>query len=180
MENIIKSVTAKALQVNQDDVKVAYRLMGGMSNFTFVIEVKGEKYTFRIPGKNAHVFVDRVEEAQNIEKIEGLGINNETVYLDTEAGYKIAKFVEGLSLGDCETPEVYLQDVADVLKTLHHSNLVAAKDYQPYERLASYEVLVNDLNHSHDPRYHALKEEFLSYREFLDQCPKVFCHNDSQ
>lgn len=180
MENIIKNVTAKALQVNPEDVKVAYRLMGGMSNFTFVVEVLGEVYTFRIPGKNAYVFVDREEEVVNIKKVDALGINNETLYLDTKTGYKLAKFVKGISLSDTENPEHYLSDVAAVLKTLHESKIDAARDYQPYERLTSYEKLVNDLDFNHEVKYFELRDEFLSYRAFLDQFPKVFCHNDSQ
>ena len=42
MENIIKSVTAKALGVNEADVVIDYRLMGGMSNLMYVIVVNGE------------------------------------------------------------------------------------------------------------------------------------------
>lgn len=51
MESIIKSVTAKALGVDESNVIIDHRLMGGMSNFTYVVEVEGAKYTFRIPGK---------------------------------------------------------------------------------------------------------------------------------
>ena len=51
MENIIKSVTAKALGVNEADVVIDYRLMGGMSNLMYVIVVNGERYTFRIQGR---------------------------------------------------------------------------------------------------------------------------------
>ena len=95
MENIIKSVTAKALGVNEADVVIDYRLMGGMSNLMYVIVVNGERYTFRIPGKNAEVFVNREEELANIHIVDELGINNEMVYFETETGYKLSKFVDG-------------------------------------------------------------------------------------
>ena len=115
MESIIKSVTAKALGVDESNVIIDHRLMGGMSNFTYVVEVEGAKYTFRIPGKNAEVFVDRQEEKENIAIIDALGINNETIYVDVEKGYKIAKFVEGTPLSEAEDAQPYLDEVAVVL-----------------------------------------------------------------
>ena len=180
MESIIKSVTAKALGVDESNVIIDHRLMGGMSNFTYVVEVEGAKYTFRIPGKNAEVFVDRQEEKENIAIIDALGINNETIYVDVEKGYKIAKFVEGTPLSEAEDAQPYLDEVAVVLHKLHDSGLKAMNDYRPYDRLDAYEKLVSDKGEYHTEKYFELKEEFLGYRSFLDQFPLVICHNDSQ
>ena len=180
MENIIKSVTAQALGVYEDEVKIDYRLMGGMSNLMYVIEIRGEKYTFRIPGKNAEMFVNREEELANIEIVDELKLNNEMIYFDTQTGYKISKFVEGTPLSEVENPESYLEEVAKVLHVLHESGLNAHDDYRPYDRLTAYEKLVTDFSYQHEKKYFTLKELFLSQREFLDQFPKVICHNDSQ
>ncbi|HAX73594.1 MAG TPA: phosphotransferase [Firmicutes bacterium] len=180
MENLIKDVTANVLHVEPNNVEVAYRLMGGMSNFMYVVKVNGLQYTFRIPGKNAEVFVDRVEELENIKKVDVLHINNKTLYLDTKTGYKLAEYVEGVPLSDKENPEDYLNEVASVLKRLHESNVSATKDYNPEGRLASYEQLVLDLNFKHDPKYDELKSEFCTYLPELNKIEKVFCHNDSQ
>ena len=148
MESIIKSVTAKALGVDESNVIIDHRLMGGMSNFTYVVEVEGAKYTFRIPGKNAEVFVDRQEEKENIAIIDALGINNETIYVDVEKGYKIAKFVEGTPLSEAEDTQPYLDEVAVVLHKLHDSGLKAVNDYRPYDRLDAYEKLVSEYDAS--------------------------------
>lgn len=180
MENIIKSITAQALGISEAEVHIDHRLMGGMSNLMYVIIVNGEKYTFRIPGKNAEVFVNREEELANIQIIDELGINNEMVYFDTKTGYKISKFVEGTPLSEVENPDPYLEEVAKVLRVLHESGLKARDDYRPYERLNLYEKLVTEFSYQHEEKYFELKEVFLSQREFLDQFPKVICHNDSQ
>lgn len=180
MENIIKSVTAKVLGVSESQVVVDERLMGGMSNLMYVILVNGEKYTFRIPGKNSEVFVNREEELANIQIIDELGINNEMIYFDTKTGYKISKFVEGIPLSEVENPDLYLKEVAKVLHVLHESGLKAKDNYAPYERLDLYEQLVTDFGYQHSEKYFKLKQTFLSQRPFLDQFPKVICHNDSQ
>ena len=153
MENIIKSVTAKALGVNEADVVIDYRLMGGMSNLMYVIVVNGERYTFRIPGKNAEVFVNREEELANIQIVDQLGINNEMVYFETETGYKLSKFVDGTPLSEVENPETYLEEVSKVLHVLHESGLKAQDDYRPYERLNAYEKLVTDFGYKHADKY---------------------------
>lgn len=180
MENIIKSVTAKVLGVSPSDVVIDDRLMGGMSNLMYVIVVNDEKYTFRIPGKNSEVFVNRKEELANIQIIDELGINNQLIYFDPETGYKISKFVEGIPLSEVENPDLYLEEVSKVLHVLHESGLSAKNDYQPYERLNLYQQLVTDFGYQHSEKYFELKQIFLSQRTFLDQFPKVICHNDSQ
>jgi len=180
MEQIIKSVTAKAFDVKESQVEVAYRLMGGMSNLMYVFTLNNEKYTFRIPGKNSEVFVNRVEEQENIKIIDGLDINNETLYFDVKNGYKIAKFVEGKPLSEFEQPQTYLSELAKVLHQVHESNLKAVADYAPYDRLEKYEHLVRELEFVHETQYEKLKKQFLSHLEFLNRFEKVICHNDSQ
>ena len=32
------------------DAKIVMRLEGGMSNYTYVVECQGKKYTYRVPG----------------------------------------------------------------------------------------------------------------------------------
>jgi len=180
MENIMKKIAAAALGTSSDDIKVSHRLMGGMSNLMYVIEAFGKKYTFRIPGKNAEVFVDRAEEKANINIVEPLKINNETIYFDVETGYKIANYVEGTPIGELDDKESQLPSIAKLLKRLHQSGLQAQKDYAPYERLEKYEALVKAKGQQSDARYEALKEEFFTYKALLDKAKKVICHNDSQ
>lgn len=176
MEKLIKDVAARALGVSPDSVSISHRLMGGMSNQMYVIAVGEALYTFRIPGKQADVFVDRSEEIANIGIVEGLELNNETFYFDTETGYKIAKYVKGTPIGELENQEGQLGAIATLLKRLHQSGLQAHGDYNPYGRLAKYEQLVG----SKTPLYERLKAEFLGYRSLLDQQEQVICHNDSQ
>ena len=94
-EMIIIEKCIEVFKVKKEDIIVEKRLMGGMSNFTYIIEIGSKRYTFRIPGKNADKFVDRTVEKHNIDLVEDLGLNNKTVYFDIETGYKIAEYIEG-------------------------------------------------------------------------------------
>ena len=65
MEQLIINEAKKILKT--DDVKVEFRLLGGMSNYTYVISSKGVFYTIRILGEYADKFVDRNAELEGIK-----------------------------------------------------------------------------------------------------------------
>jgi len=179
-EQIIKEVCIKVFNVKEEDVKLENRLMGGMSNYTYVVSIKSKLYTFRIPGKNAEKFVDRVIEKYHIELIEDLNLNNKTIYLDVDLGYKIAEYMEGQPLHELD-PLNYLKEAASVLHKIHGSNIKSKFDYNPLKRLKDYEDYTKEYNHIHSERYNDLKQRFLSYKEqFMDDSKLVLAHGDSQ
>lgn len=81
--------------LNANDTRIVMRLEGGMSNYTYVVESQGKKYTYRVPGKYAEKFVDRVDEWHNIQEVECLHLNNENSYVEIRSGEKLADHVEG-------------------------------------------------------------------------------------
>jgi len=179
-EQLIKEVTAKVFGILPGMVKVHNRLMGGMSNYTYVIKIRARQYTFRIPGKNAEKFVDRNVEKHNIELIKDLHLNNHTIYLDTEKGYKIAEYIEGQPLSELN-PLDYLKDASLVLHMIHESGLKSDYDYDPLGRLRLYEEHTYEFDHVHSDRYYKLKEQFMALTDrFMDPEQLTLCHGDSQ
>ncbi|MFW5842020.1 MAG: phosphotransferase [Bacillota bacterium] len=178
-EAIIKTVCSTFFGVDEAQVSLVKRLMGGMSNYTYVITVEDKKYTFRIPGKNAEQFVDRVKEHYHLELIEPLNLNNDTVFLDVETGYKIATYIEGTPMHE-KDPTNYLEAAANTLKKIHNSDLISKFDYDPFTRLDKYERLVKAYDYSHDTRYFTYKNTLLSNQPLLDSQDKVLCHGDAQ
>ncbi|HHU21256.1 MAG TPA: phosphotransferase family protein [Acholeplasma sp.] len=163
-----------------DNIKIEERLLGGMSNMTYVISVHDKLYTFRLPGPNAYHFVDRHLEQKNLKIFESLNITNETVYFNCEDGIKVSKYLDGKSLNLVEKSEYPLEDVAMLLKKIHTSKLKAVNDYNPFGRLEQYEQLVLDLGHKLKPEYLKIKKEFLKYKPFLDKQKKTIAHGDAQ
>jgi len=170
----MKEVVELIKQLVGKDATVNSRLMGGMSNRTYIVEMDGKKYTFRIPGKKAETFVDRVDEEKNIKEVERLGINNNTLLLDIDGGYKLAEFVEGTPLNELD--DLHLEQVAELLKTLHNAEGSFEKDYAPFKRLNEYEGLNNDLEEG----YFEVRNRFFEHKPYLESLPKVMAHGDSQ
>jgi thiamine kinase-like enzyme len=179
-ETIVRSVTSKALNVYEQDIVIERRLMGGMSNYTYLINVKGDRYTFRIPGKNAEKFVDREIEDENIKRIESLDLNNVTVFLDTKKGYKIAKYIEGQPLSELN-PLEFLDQVSVLLHKIHDRKLTAINDYDHLERLHIYESYNQEFGYQMSDRYNSLKSAFVELiDEYYHEESFVLCHGDSQ
>lgn len=177
--NFIKETCAKVFNTNPSRVTIIKRLLGGMSNFTYIIEVEKTKYTFRIPGKRAEKFVDRDIEKYHLDLIEPLKLNNETIYINVETGVKIARYIEGTPIHEL-SPFDYLKAVAKTLKTIHKSDLKSDYDYAPFDRLAYYESHLEAFDYTHDEQYVELKELWLKYRPFLEQFDKTLTHGDAQ
>lgn len=171
MEDLIQL----AEDILKTKVTIVERLLGGMSNYTYIIEANGQKYTFRKPGEKAENFVNRDIELKNIKLVEPLGITNHMVYLDLKTGIKINQYVEGKVLSTLPRQD-YLKQVSDTLKVLHTSGLKAQNNYDHLKRLSDYEAL----NHTISERYLELKKVwqtwFIKYRDL----PMVLCHGDAQ
>ncbi len=168
-------IIEKASQILNKEVRIVHRLLGGMSNYTYVIEADGTKYTFRLPGEKAENFVDRGIELKNIELVEPLGITNHTVYLDLVSGIKVAQYVEGVILSTLDRHN-HLEAVSNTLKVIHRSGLKALNDYDMIGRLKKYEKL----NHTHNDNYFVLKDHWLKLYELYKNDPLVLCHGDAQ
>ena len=179
-EQIIKDVCKEVFHVEGNEVELVERLMGGMSNYTYIIKVQSKLYTFRIPGKKAEKFVDRMVEQYHIKLIEGLCLNNNTIYLDVDSGYKIAEYIEGTPLHELN-PLDYLEDAAKVLHKIHESGIKSDYDYNLIGRLALYENHTFEYGYVHSKRYNDLKGKFLSYKDkYLVESRLVLSHGDSQ
>ncbi len=176
MENNIKKIVEEAF--GTDKFEVLNRLIGGRSNYTYVVVVDGEKYTVRIPGKNGNLFVNREYERSNLNAVNKLHINNETVYLDLKSGVKISRFIEGNQLYGMDYSKYY-DDVANILKKVHSCDKFA-NDYRPMDRLSVYESFCSDLGYEQSEEYYNLKDSFCEYLSFLNDDEIVSCHNDAQ
>lgn len=178
MEKTIIDDVQKIL--NTANVEVVERLMGGMSNYTYVVKADDLLYTYRIPGDYSEYFVDRRIEKANIKLVESLNITNKTIYLNVDDGKKMTTYLPGKPLSTIDSDDYPYQQVVQVLKTIHQSNLKAVNDYDPFGRLSKYEEINHDLGFHHPTEYHNLQLKFFNFRDFLNQTPKVLTHGDSQ
>ena len=164
--------------LHTQDTRIVMRLEGGMSNYTYVIEALGKKYTYRVPGKFAEKFVDRIDEWHNIQEVEPLGINNVTTYVEILSGEKLAEYVEGTIMSTTDIIS-YNEMSVKALKSIHNSKM-QFKDYDAFGRLDTYERYCHEMGFSHPEKYTQLRTRLEEMRKAYVAVPMVPCHCDYQ
>lgn len=151
------------------------RLLGGMSNYTYVVLDQGKQYTVRVLGEHADLFVDRNEEAYHIKHFESLHITSKTLYFDINTGIKVGKYIKGDILSQID-PIPHLDKVSQVLKTIHQGPK-SKYEYQFFKRLEKYESINKDL----PKEYYEIKSWVKNLHNTVYKNIKtVLCHGDSQ
>ena len=160
------------------DASIVTRLEGGMSNYTYVVESQGKKYTYRVPGKFAEKFVDRVDEWHNIQEVDKLDISNVTTYVEILSGEKLAEYVEGTILSETDVVSYNEMSVA-ALKRIHASNL-DFKPYNAFARLDDYQRYCTETGFTHPEDYLSLRRKLDEIHTQYQSIPLVPCHCDYQ
>ena len=164
--------------LHAQDAKIVMRLEGGMSNYTYVVECQGKKYTYRVPGKFAERFVNRVEEWENIQEVERLGLNNVTEYVEIRSGEKLAEYVEGTIMSTTDVVSYNKMSVA-ALKKIHGSDM-KFRDYNAFGRLDTYQSYCLEMGYTFPQEYLDLRKKLEAIRATQTNVPKVPCHCDYQ
>lgn len=164
--------------LHRADAKIEYRLEGGMSNYTYVVSAGDIKYTYRVPGKYAERFVDRVEEQFHIQEVENAGFSDTHAYVEIPTGEKLAEYVDGTILTSTDIVS-YNALSAKVLHQIHDSDMQFV-DYDAFGRLARYEEYCKERNFVHPELYVELRKKLDQCREEIGEVQKVPCHCDYQ
>jgi len=177
--NIEEYIAARAnALLHADDARIVKRLEGGMSNYTYIIESRGRRYTYRVPGKYAERFVNREVEQRNVLLVEPLGLNNSNSYIEVRSGEKLADYVEGTILTDTDIVS-YNALSAQTLHRIHASGIQFA-DYDPFGRLESYENYCRETGFAHPAEYARLRSRLDQCRRNIGEVEKAPCHCDYQ
>lgn len=174
-EYIIARVNAL---LHTDSAKIVKRLEGGMSNYTYVVEGLGKKYTYRVPGKYAEKFVDRVEEWENIQEVSKLDLNNVTTYVEIMSGEKLAEYVEGTIMSETDVVSYNAMSVR-ALKKIHGSDL-KFRPYNAFGRLDDDERYCKETGFVHPQEYFDLRKQLDAMRAAHAEVKQVPCHCDYQ
>lgn len=166
------------LLMNAEDAKIVKRLEGGMSNYTYVVECQGKQYTYRVPGKYAEKFVNREEEWSNIQKVDSLDLNNETIYVELRTGEKLASYVDGVIMSNTDVVS-YNEMSVKALKKLHESD-IQFSEYDAFRRLDDDEQYCRDLGFEHPQEYIELRNRLNEMRDKYKDVKHVPCHCDYQ
>lgn len=183
-ENIELVVQEKLREVFNDDTLVFDRSVfaGGLTNYNYIMNIAGEDYVIRQPGKLTKQMIDREIEQVNNGIASEFGVNSECIYFDAETGIKISRFIpnsKNLAQSDPFSTES-LTAVSEVMKKIHTSPVHFNNTFEWLKELEKYEAIIDQINGNLFFDYYELKEQLLLFFEtHVSEAVFVPCHNDT-
>lgn len=178
-DNEAMHLVSRVFQVPESQIRNIRCLKSGMTNQSFLFELKGAHYICRIPGPGTELLINRRQEEAVYKTVAPLHITEHIVFFDGETGYKIAEYYEGARNADAAMPKD-MRLCMKLLRNFHQSSLKTEHSFQLRERIDFYESLC---------RHHQeiLFEDYGQVRGWMDDLtdrldrlnrPRCLCHID--
>ena len=135
----ITAAIEQALGVEYDDIRNIRYLKKGLTNRSFLFEVKGRQYIMRVPGWGTE-YIDRKKEGQVYDLIRGLGICDDNVFYDPDSGFKIARYLPDARICDPEN-EDEVRQCLQLARRLHEAGLQIPDRLDVFDAIQWYEDL---------------------------------------
>ena len=158
------------------------RFTGGLTNYNYIMNIKGIEYVIRQPGGMTNQMIDReIEKVNNTIACE-LGLNSECFYFDEISGIKISYYIKNsrnIAQADPCDPDS-LKAVAELMKRTHASPKPFPNIFDWQAELEKYEQIVDDLKGDFFYDYPSLKKQLLGFMDSnMQNMISVPCHNDT-
>ena len=177
---ILHNIT-EVLGCCESDILNFKAIKEGLTNTSFVFEVKGKKYVYRHPGEGTEAIISRSHEKKALELAHSIGVDPTYLSMDAESGWKISTFVEGIRTPDYNSFEDSKRVLA-VLQKLHQKKLSVDWSFLPWEEAEKIESILYENNGSIADR------EFSKLKMNVSKCLAAcqgdgvalqFCHCDT-
>lgn len=160
------AIITEALDVKASEIINITVLKKGMTNRSFLFTCRQKKYIMRIPGEGTDQLINRREEAQVYQTIDGKNICDEIIYINPDNGYKITEFLEGSRVCDPNNV-VDLKMCMKKLKEFHALNLSVGHEFDIFKQIDFYEKLWNGTSSVYKD-YEKTKERVFKLRDYIE------------
>ena len=178
----LKVLVSECLNIDMKQIK-QIAAIGGMTNKNYKVMIDDQNYVLRVPGNGTEKMISRVDEIKNAAFAHEIGVDADLIYFNEQTGIKISKFIEDaqtLSPEGAKKPYV-MKKICQLLNQLHQCGLEMENEFNVYEKIESYEQLLNELKGEYYEDYQLVKQQVLQLKELMDdlQINLVPCHNDT-
>lgn len=177
----IMSNIAGVLNCKESEILNFRAIKEGLTNTSFVFEVRDKKYVYRHPGDGTEAIISRQHEKKALELAKSIGVDPTFICMDADEGWKISSFVEGIRTPDYGSFEDSKRVLA-VLRALHDRKLSVDWAFLPWEEACKIEtILRTEKGGIADQDFDRLKEKVEKcYRRCTgDGITMRFCHCDT-
>ena len=178
----LKVLVSECLNIDMQQIK-QIAAIGGMTNKNYKVMIDDQNYVLRVPGNGTEKMISRVDEIKNAAFAHEIGVDADLIYFNEQTGIKISKFIEDaqtLSPEGAKKPYV-MKKICQLLNQLHQCGREMENEFNVYEKIESYEQLLNELKGEYYEDYQLIKQQVLQLKELMDdlEIKLVPCHNDT-
>ena len=178
----LKVLVSECLNIDMKQIK-QIAAIGGMTNKNYKVMIDDQNYVLRVPGNGTEKMISRVDEIKNAAFAHEIGVDADLIYFNEQTGIKISKFIEDaqtLSPEGAKKPYV-MKKICQLLNQLHQCGREMENEFNVYEKIESYEQLLNELKGEYYEDYQLVKQQVLQLKELMDdlEIKLVPCHNDT-
>lgn len=172
-------VICETLDVIPDEVEDITVMKKGMTNRSFLFTCNRKRYIMRIPGEGTDKLINRRQEAQVYNLVNGKDLCDNIVYINPQNGYKITVFFERARVCDPMNSDD-VKKCMQRLREFHNMKLKVNHEFDIFGQINFYESLWEN-RHSIYKDYNKTKEKIFSLKKFIDSHAgeKVLSHIDS-
>jgi len=172
-------IILSVMKISKGDIDDIAVMKKGMTNRSYVLSCKGDKYIVRIPGEGTDQLINRREEASVYQAIAERKICDDIIYIDAENGYKITKYYDNARVCDPYNQQD-VQRCMDRLREFHSWNLTVEHEFDIFRQIQFYESL-RDGRASCFNDYEQTKSNTFSLKGYIDTYAgnKVLTHIDA-
>lgn len=179
---ILKQIVMEALGMELGHIDLVAPA-GGLTNKSYKVHIENKDYIIRLPGAGTAQLINRTDEKINTKLINDLKIDGNLIYFNPHTGVKISEFIEGAKELTCQTARLNenMVQVAETLKTLHTSGIVMNNSFNVFDKIVSYEGLLEEAGGEFFPDYIPIRRSIMDLEYILKDynVPVVACHNDT-
>lgn len=172
-------VIGEALHARVDEITDITVLKKGMTNRSFLFTCRDQKYIMRIPGEGTDQLINRRQEAEVYQTIDGKHICDDIAYINPDNGYKITEYLEGARVCDSQN-QSDIQKCMKRLRNFHEQKLKVNHEFDIFGQMEFYETLWNGKPSVYKD-YAETKKKVLSLQSYIEAHvgEKVLTHIDA-
>ena len=172
-------IACVALKVESKEITEITVLKKGMTNRSFLFTCKEKKYIMRIPGVGTDQLINRCQEAEVYQTIDGKHICDDIVYINPENGYKITEYLKGARVCNPLNYEDVIKCM-EKLRAFHELKLRVNHEFDIFKQIEFYEMLWKGTPSIYKD-YEKTKANVLSLKFYINACvtEKVLTHIDA-
>lgn len=165
---------------DEEDIVDFRNVSEGMTNTSFIFKINGTDYIYRYPGNGTNKIINRRNEKKSLKLAYKLGIDPTYIYLDTNEGWKISKYVHSFREPNYNS-KADSSRVIKILQKLHNSNVKVEYGMKPWEDACNMEKLLKDRDGNSLKKFEPLKKKIKALYDKTrgDGIKKCFCHGDT-